>query len=685
MQRLILLGIISIFFLTNCKKEDSRDPISRETQNTIDVPLGTGQVDGQVFDEAGNGISGVTVFAGTVSSITDSEGKFLLDGIGNSDLVPVTFEKAGFVSTQKIVQTKDDMLVSVEAALSLVGNVTNIGINGGVADHNGLEVEFPKNAFVNELGQEFQGNAEVRTTWFNPTSDQFLNMFPGNFEGEREDGTTTSIESFGFIDVEIWAGSQKLNLADGKTASIKVPVPNEIKNRAPQTIPLWHYDMNQAKWIEDGAASLEGDFYVGEVSHFTRWNCDVPQTVSFIEGYVVNENGQDLAHARIVANGVDYTGYTQAYTDENGYFKISVRENSEVTIIASHGGWFSEVIGVFTPSSQTTKEIPNIIIFKKEVQQPGWYQTNDFNVNYTIGNLSFSDSDNGVMTLINDQVGTLEFFDTQDGGENWNKMSEVPYQSGRDSTLYLGNYDLSKNNVSIIVGYQSYITVDGGKSWAALQPPTPSNRELFITDVEVVDNKTIYVLITKYDKNQLYYSLYSSDNFGDSWDFVSDIDNASISNNTFGLTSNIFKMIDSNTGYIWNQDEIIKTVDGGVNWTKISDNPSKSQPKELIFFNDFEGLLLSDDGIYNTQDGGQTWTIKQASTTINGKYEINDNQIWVLSQGIIYYSNDKGQSWAEQTYSPEVTLNAIAFKNAVEGYAGGTGGFVIKTETAGNK
>jgi hypothetical protein len=308
--------------------------------------------------------------------------------------------KNGYVSTQKIAQTQDDFTTSISAALTEVGNTTMIGINGGVADHGTMEVTFPKNAFVNENGAAFQGNAEVRATWFDPTSDQFLNLFPGYFEGEREDGTVTSIESFGFIDVEIWAGNQQLQLADGKMATIKVPVPDEIKGRAPQTIPLWHYDMNQAKWIEDGSAELIGDFYVGEVSHFTRWNCDIPQTVSYLEAYVVDENGSPYEHARVRAVGVDYTGFTDAYTDENGYFKIPVRESSEVEIFAAHGGWFSKVRNETTATTQDTKTINNIVIIKLEVEQAGWYQTADFNVNGVIIYLEFYDQSNGSMVLV---------------------------------------------------------------------------------------------------------------------------------------------------------------------------------------------------------------------------------------------------------------------------------------------
>jgi hypothetical protein len=45
---------------------------------------------------------------------------------------------------------------------------------------------------------------------------------------------------------------------------------------APDTIKLWYFDEEVGYWKEDGEAVKVGNKYIGEVTHFTWWNCDVP-------------------------------------------------------------------------------------------------------------------------------------------------------------------------------------------------------------------------------------------------------------------------------------------------------------------------------------------------------------------------------------------------------------------------
>ena len=63
---------------------------------------------------------------------------------------------------------------------------------------------------------------------------------------------------------------------------------------APETIPLWHYDKTTGLWKEEGTATKNGDKYVGTVTHFSDWNCDVPEGTATIKGLVADCNNQPV-------------------------------------------------------------------------------------------------------------------------------------------------------------------------------------------------------------------------------------------------------------------------------------------------------------------------------------------------------------------------------------------------------
>jgi len=67
---------------------------------------------------------------------------------------------------------------------------------------------------------------------------------------------------------------QYVQLREGVQATLTVPVSSELLGDAPNEIPLWHFDDIQHKWVKEGFATLINGKYVGQVSHFSWWNCD---------------------------------------------------------------------------------------------------------------------------------------------------------------------------------------------------------------------------------------------------------------------------------------------------------------------------------------------------------------------------------------------------------------------------
>jgi hypothetical protein len=101
---------------------------------------------------------------------------------------------------------------------------------------------------------------------------------------------------------------------------------------APESIPLWFFDENVGYWKEQGEAVKIGNRYIGEVTHFTWWNCDLP--IDYIEACVVlQDNNGEIAAApiQIIRNEtgqIIFEGLVNQDGSECGLFPA----NEEVTI-----------------------------------------------------------------------------------------------------------------------------------------------------------------------------------------------------------------------------------------------------------------------------------------------------------------------------------------------------------------
>ncbi|MFZ1730462.1 MAG: DUF1416 domain-containing protein [Bacteroidota bacterium] len=361
-QRFLLLAVLpAVLILASC--QNSTDP----THGTGgDGWLGgaqyTGNLYGKVTTTGNAAVMGIEVTVGTSVAYTNSKGEFYLERIPAEKRLLVTFRHMSYATTQKIITADRGRTTFVEASV-LPATIQNLNAaTGGTVTFNGAKVTFPANVLVDASGAKFNGTASVKATFFDPTSTVFFGCFPGEFNGVRTGGAETAIESFGFINVELSSNGTKLQLASGTSATITVPVPTAVRGRAPQSIPLWYYDEITGRWMEEGSATFNGTTYIGTVSHFTSWNCDQPTQTSYLEGHVIDKNGNPLEWATVHSQGIDYTGSSQVRTTAGGYFKVPVKANAQTKVWASYYILNGPSQDVNTPATGTTLDIGTLTV-----------------------------------------------------------------------------------------------------------------------------------------------------------------------------------------------------------------------------------------------------------------------------------------------------------------------------------
>lgn len=107
---------------------------------------------------------------------------------------------------------------------------------------------------------------------------------------------------------------------------------------------------------------------------------------------------------------------------------------------------------------------------------------------------------------------------------------------------------------------------------------------------------------------------------------------------------------------------ILKTTNGGTNWTTINTSTITGFINFVHFYDDNNGIFLGDSkgttwGCATTTDGGSTWklltTLPQAYANedgLVGSGQFEGDEIWFgTTMGRIFYSPDRGQSWSVST------------------------------------
>ncbi len=359
---------------------------------------------GTVIDKNNSPIEGVTITIGNETVLTDNNGVFIIrDANVNEYFGYIKAEKTGYIhGSRSIVPSEGTNKVTIMLLEANVVGTINSGSSETVALANGSSVSFDGN-FIKEDGSSYSGSVDVIMHHLDPVDEAMPMQMPGMLYAENEDGAERMLQTLGMLAAELrGTAGEDLNLAEGSTSEIKIPVDASLMNIAPATIPLWYFDEVNGYWKEEGSATLQGNMYVGTVSHFSFWNFDVPVETITLCITLTDESGNALNNLTLVITSEIY-GTRFSTTNELGEACGFTPSNESLVLnvysydICGNSLLYTENIGPFSSDTNTTIIIntnPDIIeetVIGTIKTCDGDLVTNGY-VQITYGNQTFTDS-----------------------------------------------------------------------------------------------------------------------------------------------------------------------------------------------------------------------------------------------------------------------------------------------------
>lgn len=329
----LVFPFIIVFLIGSCKKDEDAEPATSGGSTSNQVTAG---FCGEVRDNQGNLMAGVLVNVGGVTTSTNSNGFYYIQSatVAGKRAV-IEADKAGYWKQQKgiIPQSGTVNLTNLIIYPDNKGYSVNGVAGGTVTMPGGTVVTFPANAFVTQNGAIYSGTVYISGHEILTSENRFAEKIPGgDFLAKDNAGDIQTLLSCGMAGIKLYdASGGELLIAPGKTAELKIPI-NPLQSGITSSIPLWYYSEIENYWIEEGQATRMGNYFVGNVSHFTWWNCDYPSTNCTATIHITDCSGNPVGNIYFDFNGGSGWGHASATTNANGSETVPLPSNTTFTL-----------------------------------------------------------------------------------------------------------------------------------------------------------------------------------------------------------------------------------------------------------------------------------------------------------------------------------------------------------------
>lgn len=344
LKKYLVLPVLGCFMLLHaCKKNNSgypEPPVSPPVVSAADFAKNFGNPAKrdfvvQIVDERNNSLSGAAVSIGNTSVQTDANGIAILKQANvYEQFAYITVKKAGYMdgSRSLVPAPVGSSTVKVMLFTDKVTATINSGQTAAVSLPNGVKVIFD-GSFKTTTGTAYVGSVDVVVNGLEASDPDLFRKMPGMLFARNVAGDAKLLETYGMMNVSLrGSGGQRLQIAN--KAQIEMNITSAQLASAPATMPLWHFDESLGYWIEEGLANKVGNKYIGEVSHFSWWNFDLPIAGPIVQLQIklVNGSGNPLAHVHTTLVRPGGSTSFASETEINGTINGPVPANEVLTL-----------------------------------------------------------------------------------------------------------------------------------------------------------------------------------------------------------------------------------------------------------------------------------------------------------------------------------------------------------------
>jgi len=558
-----LVLLVFALIIQSCKKE-STEPDSGSPSMGLRV-----DITGTVIGENESFISGALIEVNGQTTTSGDRGIFRLLN------VPVTegrnyleVHMPGYYFGGRNFYVKDSGQVGIKVKLLpqvLIGTF-NASAGAEIETSDGLKVSIPANGI--EGG--YQGIVNVYSHYLDPTNPGAMLEIPG-LEGINSNGELGLLLSYGMGHIELQDGNgDLLQLAEGSSAQLTMPIPADLIGSAEASIALWYFDELQGLWIEEGSAELQGNKYVGEVTHFSFWNCDHWTCVRW---YNINVScgGTPYANMPLISKALGFLDVGTGITNSEGLLRTSLPCASSIDIYALPPGGNGEefLIGNIQTDGGG------------QVWQTSFIQGNcgpHASVSGCAIDGSSNPITNGYIYLQFDDYYTEPVFFDENGCFLTSYFDYTPEQLSSGATIIAWDMD-------------NFITADG--------PFVEFNSELNVLPEPIVIGGTVAsiagrIYVSDDSSDDFYYCLDASDG---SLIWSADVGDG-LTDASAAIYENKIYLVRTNFLYCLN------TFDGSQIWSEyISDGNSPFVEDGVVYVSKYGGLVHA----FDADDGTQLW------------------------------------------------------------------------------
>ena len=291
----------------------------------------------------------------------------------------------------------------------------------------------------------------------------------------------------------------------------------------------------------------------------------------------------------------------------------------------------------------------------------------------------------GVGDIMVDSISQTAILKTNDSGTTWEINPDLVFNFPACGfpDIYFSDFD----NGWIVGGCQTgqviLHTADGGNTWETQY----NNSSISFNSVYFIDNETGWAAGGSSSAYPGSPSIVRTTNGGDTWQL------ATIPYYpTCSLSGIHFSDMD-NGWAVGGIGLILKTDDGGINWSPQSEGTTDIPLNDICFVDSLYGWATG--SVYNratllhTQNGGSSW-VEQGLGYFFIKSICFANHLngWIVGEdmydgGVIIYTNNGGNNWEQQYNELGNEYSGVCFVDSDNGWVTGALGRILHTNTGG--